>query len=46
MSLTDFDHPLVFVFFLMLALVAMQGIVTWGAKRAGFNGLAALIQHP
>ena len=41
----ELDHPVVFVFFLLLALKGMGSIVTYLAKRSGINGLANLEQH-
>lgn len=40
------DHPLMFVFFMLLAITGMASLITWGAKEAGLDGLAALVQHP
>lgn len=40
------DHPLLFLFFLLLALTGLSSVVTWGFKAAGLNGPATLIQHP
>lgn len=40
------DHPILFVLFAMMAIVGLQSLITWGAKEAGWNGLAALVQHP
>lgn len=44
--LKHLDHPIVFLFFLLLALKGLEAVITWGAKAAGFQGLASLIQHP
>lgn len=40
------DHPLLFILFLWLALHGFSALVTWGAKEAGWSGLAAFAQHP
>jgi hypothetical protein len=40
------DHPIMFVLFMMMAVVGLQSLITWGAKEAGLDGLAALVQHP
>ena len=40
------DHPLLFVLFVFMAVTGMQAVLTWGAKEAGWNGLASLVQHP
>lgn len=39
-----FDHPIVFVFFIFLAVKGISALVTWGAKEAGWNGLATMTQ--
>ena len=44
--LEKLDHPLFFVLFAMMAITGLQSIITWGAKEAGWDGLAALVQHP
>lgn len=44
--LKHLDHPLLFLFFLLLALKGLEAVLTWGAKEANMTGLAALIQHP
>lgn len=46
MKVEDLDHPILFVFFAMLAIVGMQSLVTWGAKALGLIGLSELVQHP
>lgn len=46
-SLLDkFDHPLPFLIFMLLALWGMAAILTWGAKRMGWDGVASFFQHP
>lgn len=42
MKLEDFDRPIIFIFFLLLALTALQGILKAGFKAAGWTGPAAL----
>jgi len=44
--LEKLDHPLLFVLFMMMAMLGMQAIITWGAKEMGWDGLAAIVQHP
>lgn len=44
--LKKLDHPLLFVLFVFMAVTGMQAALTWGAKEMGWNGLAALVQHP
>jgi hypothetical protein len=44
--LKHLDHPLLFLFFMLLALKGLEAVLTWGAKEANMPGLAALIQHP
>lgn len=39
------DHPIVFIFFTTLAVLGMSALMTWGFKRAGMSGPAALAQH-
>lgn len=46
MNLKAWDHPLLFVLFITMAVLGMQAALTWGAKSLGWNGLAALVQHP
>lgn len=46
MSIKAFDHPLLFVVFVTMAVLGMQAALTWAAKEAGWNGLAAFVQHP
>jgi len=45
-ALDALDHPVVFVFFITLAVIGMTSILTWGFKRANMPGPAALTQHP
>lgn len=40
------DHPLLFLFFLLLALKGLEAVITWGFKEANMPGPAALMQHP
>jgi hypothetical protein len=44
--LDKLDHPLLFVLFMLLALKGLESVITWGAKEAGLNGLAHLMQTP
>ncbi len=44
--LNALDHPILFVLFVMMAVTGLQALITWGAKEAGLDGLAALVQHP
>jgi len=44
--LKKLDHPLLFLFFLLLALKGLEAVLTWGFKELRWNGPAALIQHP
>lgn len=41
-TLGDFDHPLVFLFFLTLALIPIIALVGVGLQKAGLPGPAAL----
>ena len=38
------DHPLLFLIFLTLGVTATQALLTWGFKKAGMPGPAALTQ--
>lgn len=40
------DHPLFFLLVITLGVMAMSSLITWGAKSAGFHGVAAVSQHP
>ncbi len=44
--LNTLDHPILFVLFVMMAVTGLQALITWGAKEVGWDGLAALVQHP
>lgn len=44
--LKGLDHPIVFVFFMTLAVTGTASLITWGLKRAGLPGPAALFQSP
>ena len=44
--LQKFDHPLLFLFFLILAMKGFESVFTWAAKKAGQQGLASMMQHP
>jgi len=41
-----FDHPVLFVLVLTVAVTCMASVLTWGAKAANLPGPAALFQHP
>lgn len=45
-TLDALDHPIVFVFFLTLAVIGMQSVLTWAFKSLNAPGPAALTQHP
>lgn len=40
------DHPVLFIFFVTLAVLGMSALMTWGFKTLGWTGPAALAQHP
>lgn len=40
------DHPIFFVVVMTVAVVCMAAIFVWLFKAAGFQGPAALFQHP
>lgn len=40
------DHPVAFTFLITLCVLGWAALLTWGAKKAGLSGLAALAQHP
>lgn len=40
------DHPLLFLFFLLIALKGLEAVLTWGFKSIHLDGAAALMQHP
>lgn len=44
--LNKLDHPLLFLFFLLLALTGLQAVLTWAFKEFNLPGPAALAQHP
>lgn len=46
MNIKAFDHPLLFVLFVTMAVLGMQAALTWGFKELGWNGAAAFVQHP
>jgi hypothetical protein len=39
------DHPIVFVFFLMLALAGLSSVCIYIAKSAGMGGAASALQN-
>ncbi len=46
LTLADFDHPLVFLFFLTLALIPIIALIGVGLKAANLPGPAALFGQP
>lgn len=44
--LDTLDHPIMFVFFMTLAVFGTAAVATWGFKRLGWTGPAAFFQHP
>lgn len=46
MSLGDFNHPLLFVFFMLLALWGFAAVATHVSKQAGAPGIASFFQTP
>lgn len=40
------DHPVMFAFAMTLVVIGFASLITYGAKAAGWPGLAALSQHP
>lgn len=44
--LDKLDHPVVFVFFLMLALAGATSIFYYITKGAGLQGAASVLKHP
>lgn len=45
-TLDALDHPLPFIFFMLLALWGLAAVLTWGSKQLGWDGPAAFFQHP
>lgn len=45
-TLADFDHPLVFLFFLTLALVPIIALLGIAMQKFGLPGPAALFGQP
>lgn len=45
-ALDALDHPVIFIFFVTLAVCGMSALLTWGFKTLGWTGPAALFQHP
>lgn len=43
--LKKLDHPLMFLFFLVLALTGLQAFLAWGFTEMGAPGAANLIRH-
>ncbi len=44
--LDGLNHPLLFVFFLLMALWGMASVLTFVFKKLGWQGPASFIQHP
>jgi hypothetical protein len=44
--LDKLDHPVVFVFFLMLALAGATSIFYYFTKSMGLQGAASALKHP
>lgn len=44
--LDSLDHPIIFIFFVTLAVCGTMSLLTWGFKAAGMAGPAAVVQHP
>lgn len=42
----DFDHPVVFVALMAIAVMCMSTVFTWGAKAWNLPGVASVMQHP
>jgi hypothetical protein len=36
------DHPVLFVLLMTIAVFCMAAVIQWGAKAAGFGGLATV----
>jgi len=43
--LKKLDHPLLFLFFLLLALNGLKSFLVWGAIELGLPGAASLLRH-
>lgn len=43
LSLDDFDHPIVFMFFLILVLIPVLAFMAWGGNKLGLTGFVALL---
>lgn len=41
-TLADFDHPIVFLFFLTLAMIPIIALVGYGLQRFGLSGPASM----
>lgn len=44
--LDEMDHPVPFIFFMLLALWGMAALLTHLAKSLGYNGPASFFQTP
>lgn len=43
--LRKLDHPLLFLFFLLLALTGLKAFLVWGASELQLPGAANLMKH-
>ena len=43
--LKKLDHPLMFLFFLALAMTGLQSVMAWLFLELGAPGAAALVRH-
>lgn len=39
------DHPLLFLFFLVLALTGLKAVMAWAAYNANLPGASDLLKH-
>lgn len=45
LTVSDFDHPIVFVFAMVLVIVPILALMNLGAARLGLPGPSALIRN-
>lgn len=43
--LKKLDHPLLFLFFLVLAMTGLQAFMSWGFQELQLPGAANLVKH-
>jgi hypothetical protein len=43
--LKKLDHPLLFLFFLILATTGLKSFLAWGASELGLPGAASFLRH-